>query len=211
MQDIQRSAFFLETARGGRFFLVTEPAREPRGTLLFVPPFAEELNKTRRMTALAARQFASAGWRVVQFDLFGTGDSWGDFGDAAWADWLDDMDSAVAWCRQDTRAEPVLWSLRAGALLASAWQARSGACLAQFMWQPVVNGRQHLMQFVRVKMAAGITGGGGGPGRLDEPSVEVSVRRQFAGGCWLHPFADLGGWSWGRQVRTERPRAGCGP
>lgn len=163
MQHPARRAFFLDTDRGACFFLVTEPQQAPLGTLLFVPPFAEELNKTRRMVALAARRFADAGWRVVQFDLLGTGDSSGDFGDATWEGWLDDMGVAIAWCRQQMAGEPILWSLRAGALLASDWQARANTGLPQLMWQPVINGRQHLTQFLRLKTAASITGSGAQP------------------------------------------------
>ena len=37
----------------------------PRGAVVYVHPFAEELNKSRRMAALQARAMAAAGYAVV--------------------------------------------------------------------------------------------------------------------------------------------------
>jgi pimeloyl-ACP methyl ester carboxylesterase len=44
-----------------------------------VHPFAEEMNKSRRMAALQSRALAAQGYAVLQIDLFGCGDSGGDF------------------------------------------------------------------------------------------------------------------------------------
>jgi len=151
---IVQSASFVAADIGTRFRLVSEPAdSKPRGTVVFVPPFAEEMNKSRRMVARMARLLAADGWRVVQRDLHGCGDSGGDFGDASWSDWLDDIDSELSRALDDG---PVwLWCLRAGALLAPALLAkRSGADL--LLWQPVVSGRTHLVQFLRLKLAGGM-------------------------------------------------------
>ena len=53
----RREAFFLPgSAAGGRFCLLTH-AVDPVGTLIFVHPFAEEMNKSRRMAALQARKW----------------------------------------------------------------------------------------------------------------------------------------------------------
>ena len=149
-----REAFFLAGAEGGRFCLVTHPAGPSIGGLLYVPPFAEELNKTRRMAALAASAFAARGWTVCQLDLFGTGDSAGDFGDTTWAHWLADIDLAWAWMQENVPGPAALWSLRGGALLVSDWASGRGVDCPWLMWQPVTAGRQHLAQFLRLKSAA---------------------------------------------------------
>src|SRR3546814_14337350 len=52
--------------------------------LVYLPPFAEEMNRSRRMAALQARALAALGIDVLLLDLFGTGDSAGDFRDARW-------------------------------------------------------------------------------------------------------------------------------
>jgi len=77
---------------GQRFALLytPEPATKQRGAVVYVHPFGEELNKSRRMAALQARAMASAGYSVLQIDLLGCGDSTGDFGDATWEAWLAD-------------------------------------------------------------------------------------------------------------------------
>src|SRR5262245_3855900 len=82
---------------GQRLYLHHRPRPEaaPRGTVLHVHPFAEEMNKSRRMAALHARALAGAGFEVLQVDLAGCGDSSGEFGDATWDDWVADVVDAA--------------------------------------------------------------------------------------------------------------------
>ncbi len=122
--------------------------------MLYVHPFAEELNKSRRMAALAARAFAAHGWLVLQVDGFGCGDSSGDFGDAAWQDWIDDLSLGRDWLRSHCAGPLVIWSLRAGSLLASDWMAAGGDCDAMLLWQPLTRGRDCLHRFLRLAAAA---------------------------------------------------------
>ncbi|MCK0510766.1 hydrolase 2, exosortase A system-associated [Aromatoleum buckelii] len=149
---VRRSAFFLPVEGGEkRFCLVTAPEGEPRGAILYVHPFAEEMNKSRRMAALASWAFAERGWMVLQADLGGCGDSTGDFGDATWPGWLIDVDVAWRWLRERADGPAVVWSLRAGSLVVSDWLKTQHASMPLLLWQPVINGRQHLTQFLRVK------------------------------------------------------------
>ena len=91
----QPEAFFLSVDGGrlGQRFCLFHPAQGgvPKGCVLNIHPFAEEMNKSRRMAALQARALAKAGYAVLQIDLFGCGDSSGDFGDASWQDWVGDV------------------------------------------------------------------------------------------------------------------------
>lgn len=149
----RREAFFLPgSAAGERFCLLTH-AIDPVGTLIFVHPFAEEMNKSRRMVALAAEAFAARGWSTLQIDLTGCGDSAGDFGDASWDLWIEDCRNAWSWATTHLKGAVALWGLRSGALVLADW-LRSGAVAAPLLlWQPVGNGRQHLTQFLRLKAA----------------------------------------------------------
>src|SRR6218665_17582 len=109
--------FFLDAADGGQRYCIHPPAQGSvkRGQMLYLHPFAEEMNKTRRMAALQARALAQAGFEVLQLDLLGCGDSAGDFGDASWQGWLDDVHLACAWLQSQPRPAPLwLWGLRAG-------------------------------------------------------------------------------------------------
>lgn len=151
-----QAAGFVPGSTGSRFRLVSEPAdRLVRGTVIFVHGFAEEMNKSRRMAARMARLLAADGWRVVQRDLCGCGDSSGEFVDASWAAWVDDIDTELADAATD---RPVwLWCLRAGALLAPAvLEERRHVNL--LLWQPVLSGAQHLQQFLRLHAGARIVG-----------------------------------------------------
>lgn len=182
---VVQSADFVPGDSGPRFRLVSEPADGAlRGTVVFVHAFAEEMNKSRRMAARMARLLAGDGWRVVQRDLFGCGDSAGDFGDATWAHWQHDLDDELA--RLDDGLPAWLWCQRAGTLLAPSALARR-ASLNLLLWQPVVSGAQHLQQFLRLHAGARIVGSaadGSAPSPRqtlrDGASVEV-------GGYRLHP------------------------
>ena len=97
----------------------------PRGALLYLPPFAEEANRSRRMAVLQARRLAARGWPVLLLDPFGTGDSAGAFHEARWELWLADAAQAAAWLATRWPGGSVtLWGLRLGALLAAALAAR---------------------------------------------------------------------------------------
>lgn len=153
----QTQAFFLPGSTGNLFALYFAPQRPvavPRG-ILFFPPFAEEVNKSRRMVALQARRFAAAGYAVLLLDVFGTGDSAGDFGEARWEIWRDDVSRAARWLVDHGCAQLTFWGLRSGALLAA---DRLGDCDVPverlLLWQPVVRGEQLMTQFLRLRLAA---------------------------------------------------------
>jgi exosortase A-associated hydrolase 2 len=153
-----REAFFIPAAKGERFALLTRPEGEPFGTLLFLHAFAEEMNKSRRMVAVAARSFAHQGWAVLQLDCFGCGDSAGDFGDAGWQDWLGDVSLGWDWLAENLPGRRGIWAMRAGALLAAEWMCDKDVRAPLLLWQPVTNGKQFLTQFLRLKVAEEMIG-----------------------------------------------------
>ncbi len=156
-------AFFLPSSPGQRFCLLYRPEAgvQLRGAVVHVHPFAEEMNKSRRMAALQARAMAAEGYLVLQIDLLGCGDSSGDFSDASWDAWVGDVVSACAWLRQKTDAPMWLWGLRAGCLLASEVARRMDGAVNLLLWQPVVSGKQFLQQFLRLKVAGEMLAGDG--------------------------------------------------
>jgi exosortase A-associated hydrolase 2 len=148
--------FFLKTGIGERFCLYHAPApgMECRGAFVYVHPFAEEMNKSRRMAALQARRFANAGFGVLQIDLFGCGDSSGDFGDARWDIWKADLTVARKWVEDNVGVPVSIWGLRLGALLALDFAVGSNQTLESLLlWQPVLNGESFLTQFLRMRLA----------------------------------------------------------
>lgn len=170
---------FLDGAAGPVFAVVYKPplGRTAQRGIVYLPPFAEELNRARRMAALQARALAAAGNMVLVLDPYGCGDSGGDFGDARWDLWRDDTTRAIAWLRQHGCGEVALLGLRLGALLALvAAQDRALSIGRVMLWQPVLRGEQMMTQFLRLRLAAELSGTGTG----NEGPAEL--RRKLAQG-----------------------------
>lgn len=143
-------------AHGGQRLLVMhEPAGAPRGVVVGVAGFAEEMNKGRRTAAMGARALAREGFLVVQPDLAGCGDSSGDLASASWGAWVDDVLDTAHWARGLVGAElPLtLWGIRAGCLVATQAHAQLAGPADLLFWQPQPNGKLVLQQFLRLKMA----------------------------------------------------------
>jgi len=175
--------FFLATGRGGCFCLFHPAQGACIGALVYVHPFAEEMNKTRRMAALQARALAALGYAVLQIDLHGCGDSDGEFGAARWEHWQDDLGAACTWLAERCGGPVGLWGLRLGALLALDYACSAQVAPARLvLWQPVHNGAAYLTQFLRLRLASDMLGeaeSGGGTAALRRAlaageSIEVS-------------------------------------
>lgn len=147
--------FFFDADPGTRFSLYHAPAPHlpVRGAILYVHPFAEELNQSRRMAHLQARRFAGLGYAVLQIDLFGCGDSCGDFSAARWDQWQRDLALAYGWLSERSTGPMHLWGLRLGALLALDFASNARALTAalggMILWQPMLSGRACINQFLR--------------------------------------------------------------
>lgn len=174
-------AFFLPARQGRRYTLIHAPqGTAVRGLVVHAPAFAEEMNKSRRMVAMQSRALAAAGYAVIRSDLFGCGDSSGDFADATWAGWVDDLHLAAATIRQRHPGVPLWWwGQRAGCLLAH--QAALGRpdgdddAPRLLLWQPPASGKLLLQQFLRLRAAAEMAGG-------DAKAAMESVKRELAAG-----------------------------
>ncbi|MEO8134305.1 MAG: hydrolase 2, exosortase A system-associated [Betaproteobacteria bacterium] len=147
--------FFLPAPGGERFCVFHPAAGTPRGAVLYLHPFADEMNKSRRMAALQARSLAARGFAVLQIDLFGCGDSSGEFRDATWEIWREDVALGVQWLAQRADGDVMLWGLRLGALLAldAARHCEPGPD-GIVLWQPILNGEALLTQFLRLRLAS---------------------------------------------------------
>ena len=152
---IRQEPLYLGAAAARRFCIWRSPAAAPpRAVVVHLPAFAEEMNKCRRMTALGARALARAGFAVLQIDLEGCGDSAGAFGDATWKSWTQDVEAAVDHACARVDAPLWLWATRAGALLLAPALACAPAPAGILLWQPVLAGRTHLAQFLRLRTTA---------------------------------------------------------
>jgi len=179
--------FFLPASPGRRYCLY-HPAHGPaRAALLYVPPFGEEMNRTRRAAALQARELAANGCAVLQLDLYGCGDSDGEFCAARWDIWKQDLALAHAWLAARSGCAVGLWGVRLGALLALDYARKPALPVARLvLWQPVLRGAVYLNQLLRVRLAADMLAGAEGS---DSRRLREALRQapQEIGGYELGP------------------------
>jgi exosortase A-associated hydrolase 2 len=184
--------FFFDAEPGTRFCLyhAPDPHVEPRGAILYVHPFAEELNRTRRMAALQSRAFAALGYAVLQVDLFGCGDSCGDFHDGDWNLWKSDLALAAGWLAERTSGPLHLWGVRLGGLLALDF-AGAAAVDSIILWQPFMSGRACINQFLRLRLARLQEASPVAPGSAAAPPRSTAaLRAQLA----VHGVIEVGGY-----------------
>ena len=149
----------------GRLFALYIPASyipaSERGNcgVVLLPPFAEEMNLSRRMLRFQASALAECGIAALVLDPFGTGDSDGDFGDALWEIWVKDVLVAVDALHARGCSRIGLLGIRLGAILAAAAAPQlTDPCFATVLWQPVVVGRRYLDEFLRIRALTSISG-----------------------------------------------------
>ena len=135
------------------------------------------MNRCRSMLALQAQAWADVGYGSLLLDLHGTGDSAGEYGDARWQHWLDDIHLATRWLSEQPGGCSHFLAIRLGAgLAAAALRDQAAGVRGLVLWQPVADGKQHFTQFMRVKMAA----------QMDRPDLPKettgSMRAQLSAG-----------------------------
>jgi len=186
-------AFLLPGTSGRLFSVFYGPVADtPTVGVLYVPPFAEEMNKTRRQAALQARRLAAQGYGVLCVDLFGTGDSEGHFRDARWDNWIEDLLTAIRWLEQRGMQRIILWGVRFGALLTVDLADRLGRGVEPrieriILWQPVFSGKLYVGQFLRLRAAAEMMAG---DGSLNTAELREQLQRGESveiAGYDLHP------------------------
>lgn len=175
-------SFFLDTPYGRLFAVYHRPAKQQlvRGHILCVPPFAEEMNRCRSMITLQAQAFAQIGVGTLLVDLYGTGDSAGEYRDAQWSLWLQNIRASAAWLADQPGGCLALWGIRLGVMLAAESLRLAVAPGAGLLaWQPVADGQTHLTQFLRIRLAA----------QMDRPHLPkettASLRQQLAAGQFV--------------------------
>ena len=180
---------FVELPHGTRFCVRWEPALPgARGTVLVLPPFAEEMNRSRRTLAASGRLLAQHGFRVLLPDLVGCGDSPGEFGEATWYQWQEDVSGWIRWVALQWQQEVTVLAVRAGALLLPGAGSAAGRTI---LWQPVSDGRSHLMQWLRGRVASDRFSGRDPSGSIDALMTALSAGEpvETAGYAWRPDLA----------------------
>lgn len=171
----QLASRYIEGEHGNNLLVERRAGNESRW-VVFVPPFAEEMNKTRRQVAVTAQELATVGLSSVYFDLYGTGDSAGNFSDATWSTWVKNTIAVFKDLERHGREVEAVVATRLGcALVAQALREAGVAVPKTVFWQPVESGYRHMTRFLRVAVAASLMRRG--------PRVSVDeLREQIAQG-----------------------------
>src|SRR5712671_1037877 len=129
-------------SRQRRLFGYYEPAlanfSKVRAVLLCHPMGNEQIFAYRTMRQLAVR-LVRAGFHVLRFDYFGTGDSYGDTGEGDLKSWCGDIETAIEELKEITGATKVnLVGLRLGANLSARVAAHRPKEIGKLiLWEPV--------------------------------------------------------------------------
>ena len=183
MTSVKLDTHFIEST-SGRLHVTSWASEGCTQAVVFVPPFAEEMNKSRRQIAMAAKALAACGFAAVLPDLYGTGDSEGEFHEATWESWVADIESVFRWVESEGRQADTVIATRFGCLLACAsLHAASRSVKRTIFWQPVNSGYRHISRLLRVAVAASLMRAG--------PRLTIEgLREVLAGGARV----DVGGY-----------------
>lgn len=118
--------------------------RRTCGAILCPPLWHEYIYSHRAYRQLAAR-LSHAGYPVLRFDYYGSGDSGGDEEQGEFPQRLTDISTAVGEMRKRSGlAKVCLLGLRLGGTLSMISGAERGDLEGLVLWDPVVTGRAHI-------------------------------------------------------------------
>lgn len=145
--------FFFGAATRRLFGLYT-PALATGGRqrgIVLCHPWGQEYLRAHRSMRQLGNMLAVAGYHVLRFDYFGTGDSGGDMTEADLKGWQADVETAVEELKDTAGLARVsLLGLRLGATLAAQVAAKRRKDVdALVLWDPVVAGGDYLFELRR--------------------------------------------------------------
>ena len=193
-------ADFIESGGNSIFVLLRVPERR-RGCVVIVPPFAEEMNKCRRQVSETAVSLVNEGFAVLTVDLTGTGDSPGDFSEASWLAWQNDIEAACRWVEAMGLDVRGVIAVRLGCcLVSSSFANHERKVSGTVFWQPVESGRRYMAQFLRLRIATSLM-----EGRADD--TVANLRTRLESGETL----EIGGYSVSSNLWSEIENATMEP
>ncbi len=152
-------------------------------------PFGQEAIRAHRLLRIVGERLARAGFPVLRFDFFGTGDSGGADDSGTLALWSEDVLRADLEVRRLSAHPRCAWfGLRLGATVAAVASSRARMAPSRIlMWDPILDGKAYLEELFRAQRehlsAAGLTGacdfqGGGATEVLGFP-IPAALRREI--------------------------------
>src|SRR5882762_3056410 len=148
-------AFFFGPSNKQVFAIYHPPVQGGSEVLTVIcPPLFMEFMRTQLALRKLAISLAERGQHVLRLDYRGTGDSFGDLGEVAISDWVEDIALAVREGRELSGSSVVrLLGVRAGALVACRSVGATNDVQRLVLWDPVSDGAGYLESLRRVQMA----------------------------------------------------------
>jgi pimeloyl-ACP methyl ester carboxylesterase len=139
--------YFGASAR--QLFGAYHPAKgRSRGGVVICAPLGREYLLAHATLRYLARLLADAGFDVLRFDYFGTGDSAGAFEEASQQQWLADIATAITELKDLAHVDRVsLVGMRYGATLAAIVARTQDGIDGLVLWDTVTSGRDYLQEF----------------------------------------------------------------
>lgn len=163
---------FLGEAGEKHFILQFRSSGAPRGHIVYIPPFGEEMNRCRAHVAQQARDFAASGYHCTLLDFYGTGDSEGELQDASLARWHENIQLTLQFLVAEEPAPVILWGVRLGGIIAAEYANTGTVDIAGLLlWQPVSSGKRYVTQLLRQRVASLVNAG-----RAAETTAEIRAR-----------------------------------
>ena len=118
---------------------------EQRVLTLICPPLFSELNRSHGSLRKLAITLANAGHHVLRFDYVGTGDSFGDLDELAFADWEESIAIALQEGRELSGCDKVrILGVRGSCPLVCRSVGDDPAVERFVFWDPILDGQQYL-------------------------------------------------------------------
>jgi len=112
-------------------------------------PVGQEYIRTHRLYRFLARRLSDAGFHVLRFDYFGTGDSASDFGEARLDHWVGNTVTALGELRRRFGVRHTFAAgLRLGATIALLAAIRRGEVDGLVLWDPVTSGPRYVNDII---------------------------------------------------------------
>lgn len=150
----EKSILFYRAGGDARLLTANGPwktiAKRGKRAVVLLPPFAEEMNRCRRLLSLTQDALAAKAVPSVSIDYFGTGDSAGEFGEARLDHWRQDVADVCALAQAAGAQSITLIGFRFGALLAADVAADIPDIDQVFAIAPQESLQRVMRQFVRI-------------------------------------------------------------
>jgi pimeloyl-ACP methyl ester carboxylesterase len=128
--------------------------------ILLCYPFGDEYMRTHKASRQLAMMLAKAGYHLLRFDYFGTGDSAGAGEDATIAQWLEDVATAADELKEASGVTRIsLVGLRLGATLAAQAVTSRTDVDDLVLWDPIVAGNGYVEELMAAPFSSPGPGG----------------------------------------------------